>query len=204
MWQKLMWWDWGILGAQFFHQKTGENCQKNTMTGYSVYSARAELMEYIQLFCSLRNQNRSQKNTITANSVYSHPGIVLKERALVVVLSSRNYSSTLHKNKQTNKQTNKQHQNNSKNFGMKGWLFDKYSKHRVFYHLSFRWCYCVALKQVELLGCPSWQFFRYLGFLQGDRRHLERKRQTDGRTNGQTDRQTDLSVIIPRLPGSVT
>ena len=83
-WQKLRRWDWGSLGIQFSHQKTGENCQKNTITGYSVYSVNSAIRSRTDriLFHSFRNQNRSQKNTITANSVYSHFGIVPKECAL--------------------------------------------------------------------------------------------------------------------------
>ena len=73
-------WDRGSLGTPFSRQKTDANCQKNTITGYSVYSEKNCYSIYSAIgstidgirFRSFRNQNRSQKNTITVNSVYSH------------------------------------------------------------------------------------------------------------------------------------
>ena len=35
------------LGMQSFHQKTGENCQKNTITIYSVYSQQTAIFTSI-------------------------------------------------------------------------------------------------------------------------------------------------------------
>ena len=52
------------LGTPFSHRKTGENCQKNTITGYSVYSEQtaipsillsgAELTEYYSVHYWIR------------------------------------------------------------------------------------------------------------------------------------------------------
>ena len=71
-------------------RKTGENCQKNTITGYSVYSEQtaipsilsillsgAELMEYYSVHSGIRIGPKRIR--FTANS---HSGTVPKERAL--------------------------------------------------------------------------------------------------------------------------
>ena len=72
-------------GYAIFQLKTGENCQTNTNTGYSVYSEQTVILCIPSILLSemdgllfrlFRNQNRSQKNTITVNSVYSNSGIV--------------------------------------------------------------------------------------------------------------------------------
>ena len=72
-WKQNSWRDknWGdetekSLGTQFLRQKTGENCQKNTMTGYSVYSEQtaipsillsgAELTEYYSVHSGIRTE----------------------------------------------------------------------------------------------------------------------------------------------------
>ena len=60
--------------------------QKNTITGYSIYSEQTATPSIL-----LQNQNRTQKNTITTNSVYSHSRIVPKERALKRVLTWINH-----------------------------------------------------------------------------------------------------------------
>ena len=70
----------------FSRRKTGENCQKTTIIGYSVYSEQtaipsillsgAELMEYYSVHSGIRiGPKRTQLLPI---SVYSNSGIVCK------------------------------------------------------------------------------------------------------------------------------
>ena len=68
MWLKLRGWDRGSLGTHFSCWKTGDNCQTNTITGYSVYSEQtailsiflsillsgAELIEYYSVHSGIR------------------------------------------------------------------------------------------------------------------------------------------------------
>ena len=82
--KKLRQWDWRNHGTQFSRQKTGESCQKNTITDYSVFFRTNRYSVYFYWNTnhhSFRIRNRSQKNTITVNSVYSHSGIVPKEHS---------------------------------------------------------------------------------------------------------------------------
>ena len=51
-WQKLTWWDRGSLADKFFYQKTDENCQKNTITCYSVYSKQTAILSIPSILLS--------------------------------------------------------------------------------------------------------------------------------------------------------
>ena len=61
--------------------------RRNRYSVYSINYAIGSRIDGIRLR-SFRNQNRSQKNTITAKSVYSHSGIVPKECALYLFMTT--------------------------------------------------------------------------------------------------------------------